>query len=82
MKPEKCEFPSQSTKYLGLIIEPSDIKMDPNIIEAVKNWSVPKNLKDVKNFLGFSNFYKRFIRGFSTLATPITKLSRKNKPFV
>ncbi|KAI0993735.1 hypothetical protein K3495_g14450, partial [Podosphaera aphanis] len=81
LKPEKCEFHTQSTTYLGLIIEPSGIRMDPKKVEAVKSWTIPKSMKDVQAFLGFANFYRRFIRGFSTLALPLTKLTRKDTAF-
>ncbi|KAH0603597.1 uncharacterized protein H6S33_007256, partial [Morchella sextelata] len=52
LKPEKCEFHTQSTTYLGLIIEPNGTKMDPRKVETVKNWTVPKTVKDVQAFLG------------------------------
>ncbi|KAH0608774.1 uncharacterized protein H6S33_001002 [Morchella sextelata] len=81
LKPEKCEFHTQSTTYLGLIIEPNGIKMDPRKVETVKNWTVPKTVKDVQAFLGFANFYRRFIRGFSELASPLTRLTRKDISF-
>ncbi|KAH0606065.1 uncharacterized protein H6S33_004522 [Morchella sextelata] len=81
LKPEKCEFHTQSTTYLGLIIEPNGIKMDPRKVETVKNWTVPKTVKDVQAFLGFPNFYRRSIRGFSELASPLTRLTRKDIPF-
>lgn len=82
LKPEKCEFHTQSTTYLGLIIEPDGIKMDPSKVDAVKKWTAPKSVKDVQAFLGFANFYRRFVHGFSTLAFPLTQLTRKNTPFV
>ncbi|KAH0603205.1 uncharacterized protein H6S33_008209 [Morchella sextelata] len=75
LKPEKCKFHTQSTTYLGLIIEPNGIRMDPRKVETVKNWTVPKTVKDVQAFLGFANFYRRFIRGFSELASPLTRLT-------
>ncbi|KAH0602480.1 uncharacterized protein H6S33_008819, partial [Morchella sextelata] len=81
LKPEKCEFHTQSTTYLGLIIEPNGIKMDPKKVETVKNWTVPKTVKDVQAFLGFANFYRRFIRGFSEMASPLTRLTRKDISF-
>ncbi|KAH0602908.1 uncharacterized protein H6S33_008558 [Morchella sextelata] len=81
LKTEKCEFHTQSTTYLGLIIEPNGTKMDPRKVEIVKNWTVPKTVKDVQAFLGFANFYRRFIRGFSELASPLTRLTRKDISF-
>ena len=61
---DKCEFFVKKIKYLGLIITPKSIKMDQKKLSAVFDWSIPENLKDIQNFLGFANFYKRFIRGF------------------
>jgi hypothetical protein len=81
LKPEKCEFHTQSTTYLGIIIEPNGIKMDPRKVQTVKNCTVPKIVKDVQAFLGFANFYRRFISGFSELASPLTRLTRKNISF-
>jgi hypothetical protein len=78
VKPEKCEFHTQSTTYLGLIIKPNGIKIDPSKVDTVKNWTVPKTVKDVQAFLVFANFYRRFIRGFSELASPLTRLTRKD----
>ncbi|KAI0992503.1 hypothetical protein K3495_g15682, partial [Podosphaera aphanis] len=80
LKPEKCEFHTQSTTYLGLIIEPGGIRMDSKKVKAVQEWTSPKTVKDVQAFLGFANFYRRFVRGFSALALPLTKLTRKNTP--
>lgn len=56
LKPEKCEFHTQSTTYLRLIIEPKGIRMDPKEVDAVQNCTPPKTVKDVQAFLGFANF--------------------------
>jgi hypothetical protein len=81
LKPETCEFHIQSTNYLGLIIEPNGLKMDPRKVDTVRNWTVPKTVKDVQAFLGFVNFYRRFIRGFLELASPLTRLTLKDISF-
>ncbi|KAH0615359.1 uncharacterized protein H6S33_000995 [Morchella sextelata] len=81
LKPEKFEFHIQSTTYLGLIIESNGIKMDPRKVKTVKNWTVPKTVKDLQAFLGFVNFYRRFIGGFSEMASPLTTLTRKDISF-
>ena len=78
----KCEFHVTETIYLGLIISKDGIKMDPKKIETIQNWNTPENLKDVRAFIGFANFYRRFIKGFSRLAGPLTALSKKKIPFV
>src|SRR5690606_4941145 len=71
LKPEKCEFHQQEVKYLGLIIGTEGIKMDTAKTETVRDWPVPSNLRDVRSFLGFANFYRRFIKGYSNLVRPL-----------
>jgi hypothetical protein len=77
----KCEFNVQETKYLGLIISSKGIKMDPKKVAAIRDWETPKTLKDLQSFLGFANFYRRFIRAFSTIARPLTSLLKSTKPW-
>lgn len=77
----KCEFHVQEVKYLGLIVGTRGIRMDPEKISAVADWPQPKNVKDVQGFLGFANFYRRFIRDFAKKATPLTRLTKKDTPF-
>jgi len=77
----KCEFHATEVKYLGLIISDKGIKMDPEKITAVQQWETPESVKDIQSFLGFANFYRRFIAGFSELAAPLTALTRKGVVF-
>jgi hypothetical protein len=79
---DKCEFEVQSTKYLGFIIEAGKgLRMDPAKIKAVQDWRAPTSAKGVLGFLGFANFYRRFIRDFSRIATPLYGLVKKNANF-
>jgi hypothetical protein len=82
LKPEKCEFHRQEVKYLGLIISTEGIKMDPEKITAVQDWEAPHNLKDVRAFLGFANFYHCFVRDYSKIVQPLTLLTQKGVAFV
>ena len=55
--------------------------MDPKKVEAITQWGTPENLHDVRAFLGFANFYRRFIKGYSEVVAPIVKLTRKDQKF-
>ena len=73
-KMEKCQFSVQKVEFLGFIITPEGISMDPERITTVLNWPVPKTIKQLQSFLGFANFYRRFIYGYSKMSAPLTKL--------
>jgi len=77
----KCEFHVQEVKYLGLIVGTNGIRMDPSKVSAVVDWPQPENVKGIQSFLGFANFYRRFIRDFAKKAAPLTKLTKKDTPF-
>ena len=78
LKPEKCVFEQPEVDYLGMIIGHGQIKMDPAKILAIQNWPTPKTVKQVQSFLGFANFYRRFIKNFSKIALPLTTLTKKD----
>jgi len=81
LKAEKCEFHQTEVEYLGMIISVQGIKMDTKKISAITEWPTPKNVRDVQSFLGFANFYRRFIKDYSKVVAPLTRLTRKNTPF-
>ena len=74
LKPRKCEFFKSKIAYLGHIVSTKGIKTDPKKIEAVKNWTTPKTVTNVRSFLGFTNHYWRFIRGYAKVARPLNAL--------
>lgn len=78
----KSEFFKTEVKYLGLIIAPDGVKMDPKKVEIIKNWPKPKNgdVRAVRRFIGFVNFYRRFVRCFSKIARPLNDLLKKDSP--
>ena len=76
VKLEKCQFHVSNTFFLGFHISPQGVSMDPGKVQAVVKWPEPTSLKQVQRFLGFANFYRRFIRNFSSVAAPITALTR------
>ena len=68
LKPEKCKFKKTSVEYLGVIVSHDSVKMDPAKVARVAEWPIPSNKKEVQSFLGFTNFYQRFIEGFLHIA--------------
>ena len=77
--PEKCEFHRKQIEYLGLVISENKVEMDPVKVTGVCDWPIPENRTDVQAFIGFVNFYRRFIWDFSTIARPLFDLTRSNK---
>ena len=78
----KCEFEVKTTKYLGFIIEVGKgITMDPTKVETIIKWEAPKTVKKVQGFLGFANFYRKFIKNFSQLVMRLTNIIRKDTKF-
>ena len=79
---DKCEFEVQSTKYLGFIIEAGKgLRMDPAKIQAIMDWKAPTSAKGVLGFIGFANFYRRFIKDFTQIAAPLYGLVKKDVVF-
>lgn len=81
-KPEKCEFDRESVEYLGYILSPAGLTMASDKIQTIQDWPEPRRVKDIQSFLGFANFYRRFIYNFSDITVPLTRLTRKNVPFL
>ena len=77
----KCEFWLKEVQFLGHVVSSEGIKVDPAKIEAVVNWERPKTPTEVRSFLGLAGYYRRFVKDFAKLATPLTKLTRKNEKF-
>ncbi len=76
-KTEKCEFHQKTISFLGYVISSGGVAMDEQKVRAVVNWPQPTTLKELQRFLGFANFYRRFIRNFSTVAGPMTSMVKK-----
>ncbi|GJS21326.1 hypothetical protein Tco_0449958 [Tanacetum coccineum] len=78
----KCDFWLDSVQFLGHVIDRNGVHVDPAKIEAIKNWAAPTTPTEVRQFLGLAGYYRRFIKEFSLISKPLTKLTQKNKPYV
>jgi len=78
-KRSKCDFNMEEIPILGVVVGKGQVKMEQEKIKAVKEWKTPTRLKDVESFLGFANFYRRFIHNFSHTARPLNELKGKKE---
>ena len=80
-KLSKCDFWLKEVSFIGHIVSVEGIRVDPTKIEAVVNWKPPRNVTGVRSFLGLAGYYRRLMRGFSVIASPLTKLLKKGIKF-
>ena len=81
VKRSKCSFAQTSLPFLGHLVGKDGIKVDPAKVTSVKDWPTPANAHDVRCFLGLANYYRRFVKSFSHIASPLTNLLAKKVPF-
>ena len=81
VKISKCTFAVPKVSYLGHVISAEGISPHATKVEAVQNLSSPKSVKDVRSFLGLAGYYRRFVRGFATVAAPLTDLTKQDRRF-
>ena len=77
LKAEKCTFGTKDIEFLGLIIGPDRIKMDPIKVEAIMSWPILRRVQEVQAFLGLANFYQCFVHNFLKIVAPLHNLTRK-----
>ena len=81
LQPPKCKFFQEEVTYLGHLVSQKGISVDPTKIDKVEHWPIPQNAKEVQQFLGFANYYRRFVQGFAELAKPLHRLTERNVSF-
>jgi len=81
-KPSKCSFSQESIAYLGQIISSKWVSTDPQKTQAVQDWPVPTNVKEIRGFLGLTGYYRRFIKHYSLISKPLTLVLKKGAQFV
>lgn len=81
LQPDKCRFLAREVTYLGHVISSKGVKPDPEKVSAVRNYPRPQNAKNIKQFLGLVGYYRRFIDNYSTIAKPLSDLTRNDRAF-
>eukprot|EP00253_Pinus_taeda_P020544 PITA_20544 len=77
----KCDFFKEEIQYLGHVITKEGIAVDPEKIKTIMEWPIPKDVADMRSFMGLAGYYRRLVEGFSRIAYPITSLQKKGKVF-
>jgi len=77
VKPEKCVWKVREVGFLGVIIGEDGVRMEKEKVQGVIEWPVPRNMKDVQNFLGLANYYRQFVKDFAKIAKPLHEMMRK-----
>lgn len=81
LKPSKCAFGKKSVSFLGHVISDKGISTDPEKLKRIQEWPRPRNQNEVRSFLGYATYYRKFIRGFAHIADPLNKLLQKEHPY-
>ena len=68
--------------FLRLIVSAEGVLVDPQKVEAILNWKPPTSVTEIRSFLGLAGYYRKFVEGFSKIAAPLTRLTRKEEPFL
>ena len=82
LKPSKCIFFQRSVNFLGHVVSKEGVQTSPDKIQAVVDWPIPKNAKQVRSFLGLASYYRKFVKGFVDIARPLHKICEKNSKFI
>lgn len=82
LKASKCEFAQTSLLFLGFQVSEKGVSTNPEKIKAIQDFPCPRSLRESRSFIGLVSYYRRFVKGFSSIAAPITSLTKKNQPFV
>ena len=81
LKPEKCSFEQKEIEFLGIKVNYGQVRMDEHKVKKAQDWPEPKSVTEVRQFLGFTGFYRYFIEGYSNIAQPLLRLTQKATPW-
>jgi len=82
LKANKCSLLQQTVAFLGHVVSSNGLEVQEEKVSTVRSWPVPTNLHDLRSYVGFCSYYRRFIEGFSNIASPLHELTKKGARFV
>jgi hypothetical protein len=82
VKLSKCAFAQNKLQYLGYVVSREGVATDPDKVAVIKSWPTPKNVKDIRSFLGLAGYYRKFVQNFGIISQPLKKLLKKGQAFV
>lgn len=82
IKLSKCSFAKQSLHYLGYVISPKGVAIDPSKVQVIANWPPPQSVKELRSFLGMAGYYRKFVKIFGLLSKPLTNLLKKGQQYI
>lgn len=82
LNPKKCILFQKEVKFLGHVVNEDEVSTDPDKTQVIREWVVPKNVTEVRSFLGLCSYYRKFIRNFASVAKPLHKLTEKGRKFL
>ena len=82
LKPSKVKIFQREISFLGHRVSEEGIAMDPSKTSEIVQWKIPRNLKEVRQFLGLCSYYRRYVKNFSEVACPLNELMKKDEPFI
>ena len=82
LKPQKCRFFQKEVTYLGHVVSENGVSTNPSKVSKILDWPIPRNVSELRSFLGLASYYRRFIKDFAKITVPLHRLTEKNKPFI
>lgn len=82
LNPKKCILFQKEVEFLGHVVNEDRVSTDPDKTQVIREWVVPKNVTEVRSFLGLCSYYRKFIRNFASVAKPLHKLTEKGRTFL
>ena len=82
LKPSKCQFFKEKVRFMEHVVSKDGVATDPKKTEAVREWRLPRNVKEVRSWIGMTGYYRRFMKTYTEIAKPLHELTKKEEKFI